>query len=344
MQRSPWRLLAALLLTVVAAACGDVPTATPGAEPAQLGISLNLSNTSAASVSVQVTAGDITQPLVFNIPVSNGTATGSIAVPPGSARTITVRAFNAQGAKTHEGSTTVDVRPGTNPPVTVTLLPQAGEVPIVVEIASVFIQVQPTTYPNWSNGYAVGTVAGFQAQVVDNNGNPIPGAQVRWASLDPGVMSVDASGNAHANGVGTTEIVATWNGYAGSYRASVASGPSDGVAPRLDALSFDRTSVRYTGTAQTVWLRFSITEETSGIWMVDGLITSLSNGTSYPCHARPTGTRGVWECGLIVDAWMPLGEYVVSEANVVDTAGNGYNHNAPDLEQRGLAARFSVIP
>ena len=344
MRRSNWRLPAALLISLLAAACGDLPTENPAVETAQLGVSLDVSATTVASVSVQVTATDITSTLVYNIPVSDGTASGSIGVPPGSARTITVRAYDRFGGQTHEGSTTVDVRPGTNPPVTVTLLPRAGEVPITVDFASVYIQVSPTSYPNYSNGYSVGMMTGFQAAVLDHNGNLIPGAEVRWASLDPGVMGVSQTGTGYATAVGTTEIVATWNGYAGSYRVFVASGPDDGLPPQLYSLSFDRTSVRYTGTPQAVTLNISVADATSGIAYADAHVTSLSNGSSYVCHGRPTGTRGVWRCDVSIDSWMPLGEYVVSYVDVRDSANNGVTYTGPQLEQMGMAARFSVMP
>ena len=77
MRRSPWRLLAALLVSLLAAACADLPTTVnPDAEMAQLGFALDLSATDVSSVSVQVTAPDISYPLVYNIPVANGTASG----------------------------------------------------------------------------------------------------------------------------------------------------------------------------------------------------------------------------------------------------------------------------
>jgi hypothetical protein len=345
MQRSPRRLAAALLVLLSAAACGDLPTTgTPAAETAQLGFALDLSATDVSSVSVQVTAADITQPLVYNMTVSNGTVSGRIDVPPGTARTITVRAYDNDGAQTHEGSTTVDVRRGNNPPVTVTLVPRAGELPISVDFGSVIMRINQLTYPNQSNGYSMGSMASFEAVVTTPDGTPIPGAVVRWASLDPTVMGVSQTGTGYATAVGTTEIVATWNGYGTSIRVHVAGSGPDYMAPQLNGLAFDKPVVRFTGTPQTVTLEISVTDEVSGIDHVMAHIRSSNYGYVNPCEARPSGTAGLWKCAVTVDAWSPLGDFVVEYLDVRDSAGNGMMYGASQLEQMGMAARFSVMP
>ncbi|HEY0018305.1 MAG TPA: hypothetical protein VGC13_18515 [Longimicrobium sp.] len=344
MQRSPRWLAAALLVLLTAAACGDLPTARPAAETAQLGFALDLSATDVSSVSVQVTAADISQPLVYNMTVTNGTVSGRIDVPAGTARTLTVRAYDNDGVQTHEGSTTVDVRRGNNPPVTVTLVPRAGELPISVNFGSVLMRINQLTYPNQSNGYSIGSMANFEAVVTSPDGTPIPGAVVRWASLDPTVMGVSQTGTGYATAVGTTEIVATWNGYGTSIRVHVAGSGPDYLPPQLNGLAFDKPIVRYTGTPQTVTLEISVTDEVSGIDHVMAHIRSTSYGSVNPCHARPSGTAGLWKCAVTVDASSPLGDFTVEYLDVRDSAGNGTVYSAPQLEQMGMAARFSVVP
>lgn len=346
MRRSFWRILPALLLSLLAAACSDLPTAGGGTEEtAKLGFALNVSNTTINTVSVEVTGAGITQPLVYNIPVSNGTASGSIDVQPGSARTITVRAFDAQGVQTHEGSTTVDVKPGSNPPVTVTLIPRAGSVPIEVSFGSVFIQLMQVTWPDLPYGYSIGSVARFEAVVMSSDGTPIPGATVRWASLDPSVMSMTQDGQGYANAQGTTDIVATWNGYGAAVRVNVAASGPDYATPELHALTFDQSSVRFTGMPRTVLLNVQVTDDVSGVASVQADIRASSgSGAGWTCNAAPTGTPGLWRCAVTVDAYTPLGEYKVKYLTLMDNAGNGYGTTDLGLAGAGFSAQFTVIP
>lgn len=340
MRRSFWRLLPALLLTLFAAACGDLPTEKPAGETAQLGFSLNLSGTTVNTVSVEVTAADISQALVFNIPVTNGTATGRIDVPPGQARTITVRAYDVQGVQTHEGSTTVDVRPGNNPTVTVTLIPRAGDVPIEVNFGSVFIELRPLTWPDMHYGYSIGRTAQFEAVVRSSDGSVVPGAVVRWASLDPGVMSVTQDGYGYAHALGTTEIVATWNGYGTSLRVSVAGQP-DYATPELKSIAFDQSVVRFTGSHVTVNLDMTVTDDVSGVAEVNAEIRD-HRGYSQWCSARPTTTPNLWRCTLTVDGgFYTYGDFDVTYVTTQDNAGNGFGMSLP---YAGLEAGFTVTP
>lgn len=343
MQRSFRRLVPALVISLLAAACGDLPSATPAGETAQLGFAMNLQGTGVQSVSVQVTAADISQPLLFNIPVaSDGTATGRVDVPSGAARTLTVRAFNAQGAQTHEGSATVDVKPGTNPPVQVTLVPRAGELPISVSFGSVMMRVYQTSYPNLSNGYSIGAMTNFAAEIIRPDGTRIEDAVVRWASIDPNVMTVSPSGSGYAVGVGTTDIVGTWNGYGASVRVSVASGP-DSDSPVLNAMSFDQEEVRWTGTPRTVWLNIWASDPTSGLTRVEAHIAGGNNGM-FICRAAPTGTAGLWRCPVTVDATTAYGEYRVEYLDISDAAGYGVMYSPEMLRSMGMAARFYLFP
>ena len=61
----------------------------------------DVSGTAVATVVVEVTAPDIPAPLVFNFIVTDGIASGTITIPAGTGRTITIRAFDAGGVETH---------------------------------------------------------------------------------------------------------------------------------------------------------------------------------------------------------------------------------------------------
>jgi hypothetical protein len=97
----PRRWAALALAAAVAACSGDSTGSQPGGE-AQLQVSANVSATPISTLVVEVTAPDIANPLVFNLQVQNGTASGTLKMPPGDSRTITVKAYDSSGQVTHE--------------------------------------------------------------------------------------------------------------------------------------------------------------------------------------------------------------------------------------------------
>jgi hypothetical protein len=213
------RAIVTLAPLLILASCnpGTPPT---GNDQAQLVIRADVSGTAVATVVVEVTAPDLTTPLVFNIVVVNGVASGVITIPAGSNRTIAIRAFDAAGVETHGGQVTVNVQSGTNPTVSLTLSPLAGDVPIQATLGSVVISLDLTSRSLSLGG--TNTVP-LQATIV-NAGGHAPGS-VSWATHDPGVASVDATGDltalVTAVGVGTTNIYATFQGAAASATITV---------------------------------------------------------------------------------------------------------------------------
>ena len=179
----------------------------------------DVSATLIATVVVEVTAPDITTPLVFNIPIVGTTASGTITVPVGLQRTIAMRAFDVTGIETHSGSVTIDVVAGSNSIVTLTLVPVTGDVEIIVTLGTVTVTVVPATHT-----LVVGATVDLTATIT---GGPA-GAQVTWATLDPAVATVvvfgvpaDNIGQVTAEGSGTTNIIATFGGAGGSATVTV---------------------------------------------------------------------------------------------------------------------------
>ena len=108
-----WRMLA--LASILAAGCQDqLPTGVGADGTVPLRVTASVVGTPIATLVVTVTASDISVPLVFNLTVANGTASGTSRVPPGVSRTIAATAMDDQGNVTHDGSLTLDVRPGPN--------------------------------------------------------------------------------------------------------------------------------------------------------------------------------------------------------------------------------------
>jgi hypothetical protein len=199
------------VLALATCAPGDIDG--PNSGSATLAISADLSGTSVAVVVLEVTAVDIPTPLVFNLPVVSGVASGTITLPAGSGRTIHIRAFDAGGVETHRATTTLNVQAGTNPTISLVLSPLTGDTPIVATIGSVVVTVTPSTAT-----VAVDETVTLEASVTVN-GNPVT-ATVRWATLNPGVADV-TTGVVVGIAPGETRIVATVQGAAGAATITV---------------------------------------------------------------------------------------------------------------------------
>jgi len=184
---------------------------------ATLIIRADVSATSVATVVVAVTAPDIPATLVFNIPVSNGVASGLITIPAGSNRAIALQAFDAGGVETHSGSVLVNVQPTANQTVAIVLQPLTGDVPIVLTLGSLVVTVSPLTA-----SLTVGGTVQLAASLRDWTGSPLTGTVI-WATSKPGVAMVTSGGLVTAKGVGSTAIVATFQGAAGT--ATITVGP-----------------------------------------------------------------------------------------------------------------------
>jgi glucose/arabinose dehydrogenase len=190
----------------------------------RLVVRVDASATAVATVVVEVTAPDIATPLVFNIPVANGVATGTITVPAGSNRTITMRAFDAGGVETHRGAVTANVQPGTNPTIALLLAPLAGDVPINGTLGSFVVTVAPG-----ADTLPVAGTAAFTATIVDANGAPAL-QPVTWGIVHPGIATVASTGarTAQVTAVrpGATSVVASFGGSAGSAAIIVSAAPA----------------------------------------------------------------------------------------------------------------------
>jgi hypothetical protein len=169
----------------------------------------------AATIVANVTAPDIPTMLVFNIPIVNGTATGTITIPAGSNRTITLRAYDTGGVETHNGSVTVTILPGTNSNIAILLTPLTGDLPITVTLGTVSVTVTPP-----SATLSVAGTTPLSAAIQDAQGHPITGV-VAWATQHPGIATVDAAGLVTATGVGTTSISAVFRGVTGTATITV---------------------------------------------------------------------------------------------------------------------------
>lgn len=355
MRRPLLRLLAVLSLAAFGAAACDSPTpgTGPGEKPveeAQIGFALNLSGLPVTTLTVQVTAADIQAPLVFNVPVVNGTATGNITVPAGLARVITVRAYDVNGTLTHEGTSSTNVSPGANVSVTITLVPRAGNVPITINMGSMVMTVARVTAAT-PGGDLVGDTIRFRATVTHPNGTPVSGAQVRWASVNPAVATVDSTGLVTAKVAGSTEIVATYGGFGASQTltfvlADGTGGTVDRTAPRLISVNASPDTANM-ASAPTVDVTFSVTASDAGrgfyamsvvLQSPDGTRTRECDQNGYP--APGTVTRS---CTLTLSRYGPSGRWTVRELTIGDNLGNARYFTAEALAAAGYDNGVTVL-
>lgn len=221
-KRSPF--VAALTCLLMLAACSGGDSTRPREEPATLVVTANLAPTSAVMVVVEVSGPGIPQPLVanFNVDQVNGVASGTITIPAGANRTITVRAYDGGGVKTHEGSVTgVNVTAGPNQPLTLVLTPLTAEVPITATIGTVTVTVTCPACPAPSAPTVA--VSGPPITLIATITPTPTSPTVTWATLNPGVATVTSATSAVVTGVaaGSTSIVATFQGVAGAVIVTV---------------------------------------------------------------------------------------------------------------------------
>lgn len=192
----------------------------------------NLASTTVTGLSVEVASSDIDPPLVFNIPISNGAASGTVQVPTGSDRQFTLRAYDAGGIETHRGSATATIRDGSNPPLEVTLMPLQGEREIDATLGSIIVVLTPSM-----DTIVVGDSLQLSAAVIDSVGEAVPDAAVHWATLDPGIATVDSRGMVFGGAAGDATIVGTYGTVGSSSVMTITESTPSGNPERVSDLA-----------------------------------------------------------------------------------------------------------
>ena len=200
--------LVALAMMLFPLACSDGPTGLTGDE-AQMVVTASVVGTPISTLVVEITATDITVPIVVNLPIVNGSATGTLKMPPGDQRTITVKAFDNTGQITAEGSKTVDVARGNgNPAVSIPMVAKSGHVDITVQIGPVSVVIAPS-----ASALAAGQTLQLTATITAPNGDVLSGPP-DWATTNPAFATVNGSGLVVGVLPGQVSIVASYAGVA----------------------------------------------------------------------------------------------------------------------------------
>ena len=183
------------------------------------------------------------------------------------------------------GTAAIEAKAGT--------LVATAEVTVVQRISTVLVAPAAHTL-------LPGATLQFTAEATDANGHPVAGTEFSWASSDPAVATVDASGLATALGPGDAEISAISSGESGRANLRVAE-----RVPSVVLVSPD--SVALVALTETVRLYARVRDQTghamSGVavaWssadpavaMVDsaGLVTARANGTAIIKAKADTAT------------------------------------------------------
>jgi hypothetical protein len=170
---------------------------------------------------VKVSASDIPTPLVFNLQISGGVATGTILIPVGSDRKVELEAYDASHLMTHRGERTISVVSGTTA-LTIVLDPIVGTQQVNATLGAFTIAVT-------SGGSSSLSVGGPPLQLtatIMNNASPPQqvspaGNDLQWASTTPAFFTVSNTGLVTAVRAGTGTVVATYKGFAGSFSITV---------------------------------------------------------------------------------------------------------------------------
>jgi hypothetical protein len=211
-RRSAASFTAALAALLYLGCTSERPTGPQPVELAEIHVSANVAATAIATLVVRVSAADIQPPLVFNLTLEDGIASGTLRIPAGSARTITVVAFDDAGLETHRGERTLDIHPGTgNPTVAITLIPIAGSVPLDVWLGTLAVTISEVP-----SSLRVGESVTLSASVTMTTPDgpiPVPSAVVNWATVTPATLAVDPEDGV-VTGVapGSATVAATYGG------------------------------------------------------------------------------------------------------------------------------------
>jgi hypothetical protein len=221
--RWPWAI-AAFAMALGSSGCqqSNVVIPPPPTGSAALQVLANAVPGTVNRLVVEVTAVDIPTPLRFDIVVSGGSASGTITVPVGPARTLTIRAYDGGGIESHRGTTTLNVQPSANPTVSISLASLQGQQRIDVRVESLVITVTPAAVT-----LRVTQTARLQTVVTTATGDPVSVAatDIRWATLQPNVATVGTAGEVLGVSPGSARIVAVYAGVGGAAAITVTPAP-----------------------------------------------------------------------------------------------------------------------
>jgi Tol biopolymer transport system component len=262
---------------VLATACGPEPT---GSEPEPLDATITVSaqvGELVTAVSVEVSAADIRTPIVANIPVTDGVASGSVTVPAGSDRLLTVHAFDDNAIETHRGAGTVNLKEGDNQVVEITLDPLTGQQPIVATVGTYTVILEPA-----DTAIDVLDTMRLTVTVTDASGHVVQNPTLYWGSMNPVVAGIDDNGLVTGGHAGATSIVVSYLGVVATAQVVVAGEFVDRIvftSYGVDDYYVHDYVMNADGSNRTRLMADAGFQEFEPIWSPDGSRIALRGGT-----------------------------------------------------------------
>lgn len=139
------------------------------------------------SVTLEISGPGITTPITSTIAIgADTTARATLELPAGTDRRVLVSAFDQSGIRTHRAETTINVNPGSNPPLGVQLTALTGSVSLTVTFGGTRITLANAS----ARTIAVGDTVRLTATATRANGTALPADSLEWGSTNPGVLTV----------------------------------------------------------------------------------------------------------------------------------------------------------
>lgn len=201
-------IVSVFLAPLVAVACREAALTAPRGVEGRLALVAPLPPIVQELV-VEVSGPGINPSLFVNLPANGDTVvSGTLSVPAGAGRLLSVRAVDSAGIITHRADTVVTIAAGQNPPLRLQLTPQLGGVGVVVGFGSVRVILEGAR-----DSLLVGETIQFNASAYDARGWRLPDSVVTWASGNPALFTVTA-GRVSGIRAGTARLAVRYNGVA----------------------------------------------------------------------------------------------------------------------------------
>jgi hypothetical protein len=322
----------AAIAVAAMAACADLQDPTVDPEPVPLPfVAAFDALINVTDVVVTVSGARIDPPLVFNFPVVNDTARGTVTLPVGTGRTLVAQAFDSAGTEVLRGQRTFNVAAGTNAAVVVVMNPLTGSVPVTAVIGNVTLSLSAAT-----SSVRAGSTVALTAEVRDES-NTVISVPVRYAVSRPPAARVRDDGVLLALDTGSVTVTATAFGRAASTTLVLTPGTV------LEGVTLLPDSVVGSGTVEAV---IGIRDDV-GVDSVRVRTVSPSGATGPTCAAaaplRGSRTLGEFSCALVVPGGAETGRWPVSSVEL-HAGANVAVLDSIALRHRGAAAAVRNVP
>ncbi|MBA3853050.1 MAG: hypothetical protein C0503_01470 [Gemmatimonas sp.] len=215
-------MLLLLLAILMATGCGD--TLTSASLRGRIALVLDQAGSTTPldgeRVDVSISGPGISPPIFGSFRFINDTARVELDVPLGRDRLVAVAIFDSSNTLIASGQMTIVVGSSSTVSVPVPIAPTSGEQPIIVRVGSTTVTVSPGSLTLAPNGTAQLSVA-----VTDQDGQPISGAVPVFASSNPSIASVSATGVVTGRVQGVTAVTVSALGVAARIPVSVSAAP-----------------------------------------------------------------------------------------------------------------------